>query len=290
MEDLPSIVEMVDREFIEGRRRRISFALRYPSAYSSNNVSNIYFIKDGQTVVSSVVIKRREFAHKGRVYRLAFVGGVCTSPSHRRKGLASAILMHIAGKLQEANIDIAALWATNSPFYQKFGWHPGDCGLFGAFSSETLMGGSLSVDYDSLRDGDIETIEDMRMSLLESYVKRERSDYLTIPLPAERLERFLIRNGLSSSAYAIVGRVDDTGYVYEIVGSQGQFAPLLTAIYDAYACVYINERTGSPSTEWMNQRNLVKWVPQNLVMWLNISNCLADDELRQLYVPFLDRI
>lgn len=69
--DLVSMVTMLDQEFVYGKNRSLSFASRFPSIYSENNLSNIYAIKIDGEIVSCAAVKVCEWIGDGHNFKFA---------------------------------------------------------------------------------------------------------------------------------------------------------------------------------------------------------------------------
>lgn len=61
------------------------------------------------TVVGVVIVLKRQIAFRGREVQLGGLGGVCTAPDQRRKGIASSLVAQAMGELRAAGCDIAYL-------------------------------------------------------------------------------------------------------------------------------------------------------------------------------------
>ena len=289
-DDLASVVAMLDQEFVYRKQRTLSFVSRYPAVYCLDNIANIYVIREAHRIVSSVAVKRRKWLANGRVFQFAMVGGVCTEALERERGLASAILQHVEASLREAGLDFAVLWTSTAPFYEKLGWHLSDEGLLGTLQGRILEAKTAMVNYGPLVPEDIARLDAIRAQRLPCRVIREAIDYQTIPLPAQMVERFAVKDDSQWTAYAVVGRLNDTGYVYEVVGDSATFPPLWSAIGEAYQAVCVNDCVGSPSARWLDTHGLVRWTSQNLAMWQILSPRLTMEQVQGIYVSFLDRI
>ncbi len=290
LEDLSEVVAMLDQEFIHKKQRTLSFANRFPGVYCLNNITNIYVIKEAGRVISSIAVKHSKWLADGHTFDFAMVGGVCTSPEARGHGLASTILEHIGTALRGAGLDFAVLWTTQPSLYERIGWYPSDRGIFGTLSGKLTGKKVKSVSYGRFIPQDVPRLEAIRAQWLPFHLIRKPTDYLTIPLPAQSVERFAFEDGYEWSAYAIVGRVNNTGYVYEVAGDPGAFPALWSAIGETYQIAYINDCVGSSSAHWLDTQGFVNWVPQNLAMWQILSPRLTIEQVQGMYIPFLDRI
>ena len=68
-------------------------------------------------------------------------------------------------------------------------------------------------------------------------------------------------------AYTLVGRMDNAGYLYEVVGVPGAFALLGVGIRARFPKVYVNDRAGSQTAHWLEENAQVEWQQKPLAMW-----------------------
>jgi len=288
-EDLDAIVSMLDQEFIYRNQRTISFVNRFPGVYGDDNINNIYIIKECDRIVSSVAVKHRQWLDEGFPYNIAMIGGVCTAPVAQGRGFASIILRYAKALLKEAGIDYAVLWTTNTSFYEKLGWHHSNRGLFGTMIRQPPKTNSV-VSCEQLLPEDVVHLEEFRSLQSPNRLIRKAIDYQTIPIPTHSVELFTIEGNFGWKAYAIVGRLKDIGYVYEVLGDSATFPALLSAIAMAYKIVHINDYEGSPTAQWLSENGIVHWTAQNLAMWQALSPRLTIERVKSLYISFIDRI
>ncbi len=287
---LRSVTSMLDEEFVFRKQRTLSFSRRFPGVFCPDNASNTFVVRDQERILSSVTVKRARLLFHRRVLEFAMVGGVCTMPDARGNGLASCILRHLGLVLAEEGVDFAVLWTTSPGFYERLGWQAADNSVFGTLVRRFPKVSAPEVSHGPLVPQDMVLLEAIRACILPGRVIREAVDYQTIPLPAEEVERFAVEEASGWSAYALVGRLNDTGYVYEVVGETEALPSIWAAIGDAYQTVYVNDCAGSPSARWLDTQELVCFTPKNLAMWRIISSRIAMEQIQDLYVPFLDRI
>ncbi len=289
-DELATLIELLDEEFVYKKQRMLSFARRFSGVYCLDNIVNLYVVREAGSIISSASVKRCQWIEQDRVLNCAAVGAVFTAPHARGRGLASAILHHVENSLRQAGLDFAVLWTTIVPFYEKLGWHLCDQGLFGILQGKLPKTIKSTIDYAQLVPEDALRLEVIRTQRMPYRVIRQKIDYQTVPFPAQVVERFAIEVNSEWIAYAIVGRLNDTGYVYEVVGDSVAFEALWSAISKTYKTVYINDCIDSPSVCWLDAHELVNWTPQNLTMYKILSNRVTMDSIQEIYISFLDRI
>jgi predicted acetyltransferase len=81
---------------------------------------------DGDQVVATAGIYSRELSVPGAVVPAAGVTWVTVAPTHRRRGVLTAIMRRQLDELHEQEREpVAALWAAESSIYSRFGYAPG---------------------------------------------------------------------------------------------------------------------------------------------------------------------
>jgi predicted N-acetyltransferase YhbS len=80
---------------------------------------------DGDRVVATAGLYSRELTVPGRVVPCAGVTWVSVAPSHRRRGVLTALMRRQLEELHEQQREpVAALWAVGVPIYGRFGYAP----------------------------------------------------------------------------------------------------------------------------------------------------------------------
>jgi hypothetical protein len=67
--------------------------------------------------VSGMCRLERDIIVRGHTLRIGFIGGVCTHPEHRKKGLASAVMQACLAKFRENNVDFVYISGTRPLYY-----------------------------------------------------------------------------------------------------------------------------------------------------------------------------
>jgi predicted N-acetyltransferase YhbS len=92
-------------------------AVRWPMALQRDFQRDSYtMFLNGQPVSNIGRLERAIVVH-GHALRMGFIGGVCTHPNHRGKGLASAILQASLAKLRENDVDFVYISGARSMYY-----------------------------------------------------------------------------------------------------------------------------------------------------------------------------
>lgn len=278
--ELPALVGLLDEEFIFSKRRSLSLARRFPAALRAQNCPNILVACRGDQIAASIVIKRFGWITPERNWRGAMIGLVYTRPAERGQGLASQLLRAAERKLRADGTDFAVLWTAQPEFYRRLGWVSADCGIFGTYAS---AGGAAA----GCTPADAGAIEDLRSRVPGGHIAPDSASYGTLPPPAERVE---LRASPGGASYAIYGVHADRAYVYEFGGAPSGYAALWQDICVAPRTVYINERRGSASHQWLLRLPEISWRDQALAMWLPLADPDGERCYARWYIPYLDRI
>jgi GNAT superfamily N-acetyltransferase len=288
-EEWKVLLACLDEEFVFKKNRAHSLGHRFPHTFSISNLKRIYVARSVDTVSACVAIRLVDWCTPNRIWRGAMVGGVWTSPEHRGKGIASSVLQTIQYELAEGGVDFGVLWTTIPEFYETLGWQQGDIGLYGECIPPTVHRNDSQASACAVSSCDTGWLESVRSNWVPERVARSMMDYSAIPLPANSVEVFLAEK-TSCSGYAVVGRTDSVGYVYELIGHPSTFEYLWSGILQSFDRLYINDRRDSPSYNWLANKSSIRWKPQHLTMWLPLSGDMGNANVGNWYIPYLDRI
>jgi len=92
-------------------------AVRWPMALHEDFKGNCYAMFLNGQPVSTIGRLERDIVVHGHALRMGFIGGVCTHPGHRGKGLASAILQASLAKFRENDVDFVYISGARSMYY-----------------------------------------------------------------------------------------------------------------------------------------------------------------------------
>lgn len=273
--ELPGLVAQLDLEFVAGRGRDISLALRFPALFGPSNLGNLFVARDVQRVIAAIAVKRFLWIDGDREYSGAMIGMVWTDPARRGQGIASRLLTHVGDSLRPA-ADFAVLWTAQPGFYARAGWEARDCGSFGEIAGAGAAGSQG-------RAPDFRRVHTIWRALPRR-VERDTAWQPPLPLAASSLEMYEAKG-----AYALAGRQGDTLYCYEMLGDTAAFGSILEGMRESCAKLCFNERTASPAFAWLSQQG-VRWQDKPLAMWLPLKNPAVRRAAAGWYIPWLDRI
>jgi GNAT superfamily N-acetyltransferase len=284
-----TLLACLDEEFVFKKKRSLSLVRRFPHTFDISNLNQIYVARSADAISAGVAIRLFDWYTPSRIWRGAMVGGVYTRPEQRGKGIASSILQTIQYKLVESGVDFGVLWTTIPKFYETLGWQHGDIGLFGEYIPPMTHRNDNQSSACAVSSCDIGWLESVRSNWVPERVSRSAVDYSAIPLPANSVEMFLAKTA-SSNGYAVVGRAESVGYVYELIGHPSTFKYLWSDILQGFDRLYVNDRRDSLSYNWLANMPDIRWKPQHLAMWLPFSEDAGNANLENWYIPYLDRI
>jgi predicted N-acetyltransferase YhbS len=285
--EINSLVGLLDEEFIFSRGRSISLINRMPGLFDAENLSNIYLAKVDNAIRSSVCVRRFNWITTDAVLQGAMIGLVYTHPETRGRGLASLLMRTVQTELEKSGVDFGVLWTGIPKFYRKLGWEESDLGLYGELNPAPKFETEELIAARSISEEDRDGIELLRRRWFPNRVGRMYRTYLSIPLPAEKLDLFYRDSpNKDERFYAIIGHTGETGYIYEAVGKPSNFPCLWHSICNAYSRLYINDFNGSLFENWLCQNANVQWKPQNQAMWLPFKGKIAP----KWHITYLDRI
>lgn len=113
------IVDLISAVFVEKCRPRYASQHYEDSSYALNQ-SRVCVV-DGK-IVSYVRVSNRSMYIGEAVVKLGGIGMVVTSPEHRGRGYASALLRDAIAYMEAQNYDLSLLFTTIQPFYMPLGW------------------------------------------------------------------------------------------------------------------------------------------------------------------------
>jgi predicted acetyltransferase len=118
-DDLDAVWEVLERAFGGPNNpddRAVEFALVDPKRF--------YGMYDGETVVGTGGSFDLTMTIPGGARQVAGVTWIGVSPTHRRRGLLTALKRRMLDDLHAAGEAVAALWASEGAIYQRFGYGP----------------------------------------------------------------------------------------------------------------------------------------------------------------------
>lgn len=270
---------LLDQEFISSRGRALSLSVRFESILSQPDARLLATRNKGKPE-SMLLLRPFEWITPSRNYRAAMIGLVWTHPEARGRGHASALLAEAAQSMRRDDVDFAVLWTTRAGFYARAGWIPADCGVLGHW-----RGGKSATMAPSEARAWWPAIHSLREAKGGERVRRTLANYAMLPPPA--IEHDAVLDG---GAYALIGRLGATGYIYEIGGRSEGLPALWHSLHRRYGELFINVRRGSEHHQWLSALPGVTWQDQNLAMWLALSGQADAGHFPGWYIPFLDRI
>jgi predicted N-acetyltransferase YhbS len=290
-DDLPRIVSCLDEEFVFGKNRKISLALRYPSVYCPANANNIFLLEDERGILSCMAAKPLRLQCDNNRWQGMMIGAVYTRPNRRGQHLGSELLAKATRELRDRQMDFAVLWTDQPGFYARLGWNPSDTGVFGQCkgqpAAQPFNGEIAELPPAASISARVESIRQQR---LEFRTLRTEDDYRTLPLPAVTTQVLVTGTKPANDSYALIGRLQDTAIVYEMAGHPSGYATLWNEICRGHKKILVNDSAGSRSCQWLYRNTNVIFETKSLAMWQLFSEKLNPANTGQWYIPYFDRI
>ncbi len=288
-DELPTIIDRLDQEFIFSKQRCLSLSKRFPNTLSVENIEHIRVAVSNGLLHGAHAIRIFDWVAEERTWRGAMVGMVWVDPHQRSKGVGTQLMLSAARLLHEKEVDFGVLWTGAKAFYERAGWFSSDRGLFGEAMKHPVLARSDSVSCRPLTSVDTAWIESLRAGSEPWRVVRSQSDYRTVPIPAIHV-LCLSTQGDDGEGFALVGEQDGTGYLYEMVAPPACWDTIWTAVAGRFERLFVNGRLGDTFTRWLSDRDCVSWQPQNKTMWLRVSGCVEGSLLNRWHIPYFDWI
>lgn len=282
-QELPALLAALDREFVSSRGRRGSLAERYPGLFDAENLHSLQVLRDHDGPVACCVVKPFDWHSAGERWQAAMIGMVYTDPTRRGQGHAATVLNAALDQLAAAGVDFAVLWSALDGYYERLGWLPHDRGIFGSASLPRTR------QITPICPIDRAAIEAIRLRHSPARVARSGLAYSAVPLPAERVGVSHVQIG-EAEAYALVGYLGATRYVYEALGEEAALPALWRQLSSGATTVHVNESLGSPFHRWLTRHTALAFSDQQLAYWRPISPRAERAPWRQWHIPYFDRI
>ena len=286
---LPDLLRLIDNEFIYSKGRSASLTVRYPKLFSADNLENVYVACSGGTVYATTTVRKFDLLSDGQVWKGAMIGLVCTASEARGRGFGTLVMDAIVREYKNSDTDFLVLWTGINSFYGRMGWVTEDEGAFSKVDIGKITYNNNLVIPDCYENADFNFIELIREKFLPLRVKRVIEDYKVIPPNVDVVEYYIFEEK-GVEGYAIVGRKERTGYIYEIVGSHNAFSVLIQSIVQNVDNLFTNDRPDSASGLWLTENKCVEWHSQNQTMWYKLSAKFTNISCKKIYVPYFDRI
>jgi len=213
------------RQLEDWNRTGGALALTHPQVFHppAAGAELLGLFRDGRMLSHAAVRAVQLRTERGKVATW-MVGSVTTDPGHRRQGLASQLLEHIA-QLAAANAqDSLMLWSGRWDFYQALGYRPAGCQ-----HEVRLRGrpGSLAPGIRPASAGDLPAILALHQRKPLA-VERSLGD-LALLLSARPMHTMVLQRGGQIVAYACHGKgLDFRDWWHEIGGTDEHVATLIT--------------------------------------------------------------
>lgn len=137
-DEIPAVLELSRSIFFKDAPTYQEGAKRWPMALHDDWGQNHYVMLYNGQPVSTIGRLERDILVRGHRLRMGFIGGVCTHPDHRGKGLASIILQASLAKFREHDVDVVYISGARPLYYGIGATH------IGGFTEFVIPGDGLS--------------------------------------------------------------------------------------------------------------------------------------------------
>jgi predicted N-acetyltransferase YhbS len=289
--ELRSVTERLDQEFVFSKKRSLSLCHRFPNTLSAANISQIRVAVLDGVIHGVLTLRMFDWVSNQQIWHGAMIGMVWVNPEHRGTGVGCELLSSARQVMEEAEIDFGVLWTGAPAFYERAGWFSSDRGIFGTTTiSSTFACRDIVVSRLPVASVDSTWLERLRASGLAMRVIRDSIDYCTVPLPAERVLCFRAVSNTAEQGFALIGEKDGIGYLYELVAPRALWEPLWSAATGHFKRLFVNGQAGDSCAQWLAENRLVEWEPQNKAMWLRVSEQLDERTIGSWHIPYFDWI
>jgi Acetyltransferase (GNAT) domain len=289
--ELRSVIERLDHEFVFSKKRSLSLGHRFPNTLSAGNIRKIRVaVRDG-VIHGILTLRLFDWICNQQLWHGAMVGMVWVNPEHRGMGVGRKLLCSARQVMQEADVDFGVLWTGAPAFYKRAGWFLSDRGIFGKTTvgttfarQDTVVSRLPAISVDSA------WLEHLRARELSMRVIRNSVDYCTIPLPAVNVWCFCVVSKTAEQGFALIGEKDGVGYLYELVAPRALWEPLWSAASAYFTRLFVNGQAGDSCAQWLAENRVVEWGAQNKAMWLRVSEQLDERTIGTWHIPYFDWI
>jgi predicted N-acetyltransferase YhbS len=290
-DELATVIERLDQEFIFGKRRSLSMRDRFCNALSMQNIEHIRVATLDGKISGILVISTFDWFAEGTIWHGARIGMVWVDPRLRNQGIGTKLIVAASEFLQEKkNVDFGVLWTGAPAFYRRGGWILSDQSLFGEMLSHSVPRDQYTVACGPLCHADVSWLEDLRTRFESQRVLRSESGYETIPIPSARVLCLSVRGSADCEGFALVGEAEEGGYFYEMVAPPILWDLIWGATSGRFERLFVNGRVGAPFATWLAEHNYVSWQTQSKTMWLCVSDKLSPSIFSTWHIPYFDRI
>lgn len=283
------LLAAVDQEFIHRRGRVRSLSERYPAVYGPFGQENLFGLFDNGQPVSLLGVRRCSLAIEGGQIPVGFIGGVTTLPQYRGKGYATRLLERVLVTLSR-ELEALMLWTGTPNFYERVGWQRGNAGVLLSVCVSGDVCGRVSA--GAITNHYLSDLAVQGACLRASSVVSRSGEgdvFYNTPLPVESVACLALRDRGALVGYSAYGIWEGQTCVLEIHGTREATAAILAQHLFLERQILLNASSTCELAAWLNIPAQSKIVAGPTAMVKSFNKSLAAS-LRNVYVPFLDRI
>jgi len=288
--ELPTVIERLDQEFVLNKQRSLSLSKRFPNTLSVENIEQIRVAVSDGVICGALSIRFFEWVAEKQAWYGAMIGMFWVDSLHRGKGVGSNLLSSAMQFLHEKGVDFGVCCTRIPDFFERAGWLVNDCGLFGEMTNRSDPLYIDTVKCQSVVSVNSDLLERLRSRSFSMHVARCALDYCTVPIPAINVLCFFAQNNDEIDGFAIVGEENGIGYFYEMVAPPVLWNVIWSAVTDRFSRLFVNGHSDDPFAQWLTEKRVVVWRPQNKSMWFRVSDRIKDFSIDTWHVSYFDWI
>ena len=277
--DARQIVDVIEAEFLKGRRGRL--ARFYPEVFASRETGRLYGLVDVHGEVVAALAARFAKIRSGDArLTAAMIGFVVTAPEHRGRGLGRRLMNEAAEHLRTSGVDLGVLWTRRHDLYLETGWQVADPTVAGKWQRGAAARASATWTKAPFAPALRCRLNRLRP---QPALERPLMLYDKLPYPAERLWV-----ASSPGAHVLVGENGDAAHALEWAGDPARVADLLADVAQRWPDLTLRGIAADPVTRHLKRRGLVDFQPEPAGMWISLGRRFRKRE--GIWIPRLDRI
>lgn len=169
-------MELACSIFFKDAPSYLEAAQRWPMALRPDLRENTFAMFYQGQPVSTIARLECDMVVRGHKLRMGFIGGVCTHPHHRGKGLASIVLDATLQRFADNNIDFVCISGARSLYYRTGANHIGGFSQFLLTSDARNFAGAKNLNIREATSADVEILYSLNEKEQTRFV-RDMLDY-----------------------------------------------------------------------------------------------------------------
>jgi predicted GNAT family N-acyltransferase len=232
VDEFGELVKFLDHNL----RQEVTWSVtdEYPTTLNTQNLHNFRIIKDAEKILSHAVVKPIIVKTRRGLFKVACIGSVVTSESHRNQGLSHSVITDCLQTAKEQGCDFAILWSDLYEFYSKMGFeiagHEVSLLIDAPLTATSAGTNTANFKFEKTNRVDPQVLFRLYSQHSVSSIRTLEDFEKYLKIPNSRL--YTARNSDGKiDAYAVEGKgADLQGYVHEWGGTIDGITALLSHI------------------------------------------------------------